>query len=222
MSQIKPPSSVRSDLSDRLMTISLIHNGPDDIWIRSCEVLGTGFRSRFSFHEKRRVEDVLVARLAHAIAVNLRKIPDGAHVLALPEFLIEVPGLILSGVHIMVTEVTGSARSIILRFKEFIGGASNAFRVDVGFEEPLTVHGQKLAISVLDDICLPLLNLCHLLENTANQFGYKSNERLKDRIEEFRFQTELLKRYATHLDGPTDRLPAAYSIDHNPPPYSID
>lgn len=184
-----------SNLSDRTLTMNLFVRAPDHILIRSCEVVGRSVRSRFSFSETRRIEDVLAGRLAHAIAHNLKSIPQGAHILSLPEFLLDLPGLVLMGAHVMVMEMAQGARSIILRFKEFLGAANNAFIIDVGFHEPAMSPGEKLAMSILEDICLPILNMCHTLEASAVEQGHKVSPKIRETAHEFRFQTELLKRF---------------------------
>lgn len=195
MSITQPIQTISPELSDRTLTMNLIWRGADDILLRSCEVFGRGFRNRLSFSENGQIENVLVPRLAHAIAVSLRTVPQGAHVLAMPEFMIEVPGLALSGAHFMVMEATEEVRSIILRFKEFLGSTSKAFQADIGFEEPAISHGDKLALNVLEEICMPILNLCHALDEFARAEGRVLDPCVQERAQEFHFQTELLKRF---------------------------
>lgn len=178
--------------------MNLVWQGENNIFISSCEVFGRRFRSRFSFAENQHIEDVLISRLAQAVAASLRSFPEGADVLALPEFLVEMPGLVLSGLHVMVTQAIQGMRSIILRFKEFLGTANRVFRTDVGVEEPAISYGQKLAVNVLEDICLPILNLCHLLTERARAESQSVNPNLMVRMQEFRFQTELLKRFISN------------------------
>jgi hypothetical protein len=186
---------ISSDLSDRTLTFNLHLYGPDQILIRSCEVVGTGFRSRFSFQETKNINEVLVGRLAHAITASLKSLPDGAHVLCLPAFLVELPGLVLAGVHVMVIEVSYGFRSAILRFKEFIGAANKAFLMDLGVQEAQTLHSEKLAMNVLEDICMPILNLCHALEDLGRMHGQTVSPQVRERAREFAFHTELLKRF---------------------------
>lgn len=209
MPQISNISPMPTGHDIRSMTLNLTLDGPDIVLIRSCEVLGPEFRSRFSFSEHRRLDDVLVGRLAHAISLSLHKIPPGAHVLALPEFLIELPGLVLSGAHILVMEASNRVRSVIVRFKHVIGAANRALKVDVGVEAQPVTHGQRLAVNVLADICLPLLNICHEMENTLRTTGQMGTTGLMEQVREFRFQTELLKRFITSADqtGDADALP---------------
>ena len=114
------------------------------------------------------------ARLAQAIYRTLDTVPDGAHVLSLPDFLVEVPGLALSGLHVMIMEASGGIRNAILRFKEFVGSVNRAFSVDIGFDSVGAAHAEKLAVSVLADICMPILNLCQSLDQHALATGERS------------------------------------------------
>lgn len=195
MTHLPEASPIASDLSDRIITLNLTLKSSGLISLRSCEVLGRGFRNRISFNEVRTIEDVLVSRLATSIKTCLRTLPDGAHVLSLPEFLIEVPGLALSGLHVMVMEAKDGVRNAIFRFKEFMGAVNKAFRADIGFHEPASNHSEKLAVNVLADICLPILNLCRSFEEL--NCGQDRNKALHiaDKAREFEFQTELLKRF---------------------------
>ncbi|MGD9294590.1 MAG: hypothetical protein PVI41_06885 [Roseobacter sp.] len=177
------------------MTLSLNIMSPDTVTIRSCEVVGRWFRNRISFQEQKRIEDILARKLAHAILSSLRILRQGAQVLALPDFLVELPGLALSGVHIMVMEASDGIRSVILRFTEFMGAINNAFQTDIGFHQPHVNHCEKLAVNVLEEICLPILNLCRTFEELKETQIRTKGRGIVDRAREFEFQTELLKRY---------------------------
>lgn len=190
--QINP---IAPDLSDRMLTLNLILKSNDVVSVRSCEVLGKGFRNRLSFNDHSQMEDVLVQELSISIRDCLEGLPEGAHVLSLPEFLVELPGLALRGLHVMIMEAKEGIRNAILRFREFIGAANSAFQHDMGFDIPLADHGEKLALNVLEDICLPILNLCHVLDEDARAHGHSFPSHLCDRAREFQFQTELLKRF---------------------------
>jgi hypothetical protein len=190
--EVQPLSS---DLSERTLALNLILMGPSDISIRSCEVLGRGFRNRTSFQNVKDISDVLVEHLALAIRRCLATVPDGAHVLSLPEFLVEVPGLALSGVHVLIMEVKDGVRNAIFRFKEFLGSVNNAFVESVGFQEPYASHAERLATNVLSEICIPLLNICRQMEFSQVGVNDRFASDMQDRLREFEFQTELLKRF---------------------------
>ncbi|MGC3936791.1 hypothetical protein ACOTTU_03190 [Roseobacter sp. EG26] len=184
-----------SDLSDRTLSINLILKPDNTISVRSCEVLARGLRNRVSFQDKCDLSQVLVDKLAHAIRKCLSTVPDGAHVLSVPEFLVELPGLSLYGVHVLIMEVKDGMRNAIFRFKEFLGALNVAFRPDVGFVEPYVNYAEKLATNVLADICLPLLNMCRELEYAQVEPQDHLPAGISDRAREFEFQTELLKRF---------------------------
>jgi hypothetical protein len=195
MNELKEVQSMTSVFSDRVLTINLLLDGSEQVSVRSCEVIGQRFRNRVSFAETNSIDDVLVEKLAYAIRTCLAKVSDGAHVLSLPDFLIELPGLALSGAHVMIMDVRNEVRSAIFRFREFIGSVSNAFRGDIGMDAPYATYGERLAVNVLEDICLPLLNVARELEFAQTQSGARLSRALEDKVREFEFQTELLKRF---------------------------
>lgn len=192
LQQVQP---LPSDFSERIFTINLILTGPQEIAVRSCEVIGRTFRNRTSFTDASSVDEIFVERLAGAIRGVLAKVRDGAHVLALPEFLIELPGLALSGVHVMIMDVKNGVRSAIFRFKEFLGSTTQVFRSELALEEPYTNYSERLAVNVLADVCLPILNLAREMEFAHLQTGKPMPCTVEDRTREFEFQTELLKRF---------------------------
>lgn len=184
-----------SDFSDRVFTLNLALAEPKQVTVRSCEVIGRTFRNRTSFPDNNDIDAVLDPHLAERIRQCLEKVPAGGHVLSLPELLIEVPGLVLYGVHIMVMEVKDGIRSAIFRFKEFMGSITRAFRLHIGIEEQGTNYNERLATNVLSDICLPILNLAREMEFAHRDAGTKVPKALENRAREFEFQTELLKRF---------------------------
>lgn len=192
------PNSVvplSSDLSDRVLTLNLAIREDKSLQIRSCEVLGRGFRNRVSFQDSGDLDKILVGKLAHAIRKSMTNLSDGAQVLSLPEFLVELPGLVLSGAHILVMKLKDGMRNAILRFKEFMGSLNNAFHPNIGFQEPYSNHAERLATNVLADICLPLLNMCRDMEFAQVDAQDRLPRGFAERTREFEFQTELLKRF---------------------------
>ncbi|MEP5951202.1 MAG: hypothetical protein ABJ249_06315 [Lentilitoribacter sp.] len=141
------------------------------------------------------MEDVLVARLSNAIKSCIHTVPNGAHVLSMPDFSIEVPGLAVSGLHVMIMEAKDGVRNAIFRFKDFLGALNHAFREDIGFQAVGANHSEKLAINVLAEICLPILNLCRSFESFNLGIDNRQTTEIAARAREFEFQTELLKRF---------------------------
>lgn len=220
MKNIPQTETLKPELSERTLTLNLILNGGGQISLRSCEVIGQGFRHRTSFQNVNYIGDVLVERLVRAIEDAVCSIPDAAHVLALPEFLVEVPGLVLSGAHVMIMEIKDGCRNAIFRFKEFMGGVNNAFLEEMGFHEPYSSHAEKLATNVLADICLPLLNLCRHLEFSPIGVTGGIPANLSDRVQEFEFQTELLKRFVFNAGMGHARPSQAY-LQSDPSAFAL-
>ena len=184
-----------SDLSGRKMTLNLFIRPGQQIVLRSSEVFGDGYRHRLSFQKDRSIDNVLIRELATAIRTSLRSIPQGAYVLSQPEFLFELPGLALRGLHVMVTEAKDGMRSAILRFRQVIGSASHAFSKNVGMDDSLPSDTEKLALNVLADICMPILNLCQTLEEIGRPNGHLIQNVVLGRAGELQFHMELLKRF---------------------------
>lgn len=201
-----------SGLFERTLSITLNVKSANDIVVRSCEVLARGFRNRISFLETGALEDVLATRLASELRACLKSIPEGTRVLALPDFLVELPGLALSGVHIMITHAKDGMRSAIFRFTEFMGTINSAFLADIGFDEPYGTHSEKLAVSILQDICLPILNLSRTFEKLDFQGNRQAAQAFQDRAREFEFQTELLKRFIFNA-GVDNKMPEHCETD---------
>ncbi|XDA99620.1 hypothetical protein AB1M95_06855 [Sulfitobacter sp. LCG007] len=185
-----------SRLSSRRLSFNLVIRDTT-VDVRACEVTSHHFRNRTSFPTLATLEDVIVEKIAAAIRSVISGLPaTGAHVLSLPEFLVELPGLALSGVHVLITDVNNGSRNAIFRFKEFLGAVNLAFRPEIGFQQTVTDQNERLATHILADICLPILNLCRY-----NQWPDRSGrlddmaKQLADKAEELEFQTELLKRF---------------------------
>lgn len=198
MTTLPEIQSTRSELSERTLTLNLTLKPADVVSVRSCEVIGRNFRNRVSFQETSELEDILVDRLTDAIKSSLKTLSEGAQVLSLPDFLVELPGLALAGAHVMVMEAKDGMRNAIFRFNDFLGTVNNAFKLDIGFSEPYATHSEKLAVNILEEICLPILNLCRAFDilNTTQDRAFA--KAISDKAMEFEFQTELLKRFVSN------------------------
>lgn len=202
---------LQSDLSDRTLSLNLTIRKPEIVSLRSCDVLNRAFRNNVSFNTQRSIEEVLVSQLSSKIKSCLRSLPEGAHVLSFPDFLVEVPGLVLYGVQIITMEAKNGVRNTIFRFSEFLGGINNAFQEDIGFQEPFSNHTEKLAVSVLSEVCLPILNLTRIFVDFNSDMDRRRATSISDRAREFEFQTELLKRFifnagTGYAETPEDHL----------------
>ena len=188
--------SITPGLSARRLAINLALQAGGAVDVQSCEIAGPDFLNRTSFRGERRIDEVFVGRLAEALADLVTTLPSGAHMLSKPEFLLELPGAILSGVRVLVAEGSKDARNVIVRFKEFMGGITMLMKPDVGgAEEQTLTYADNLAISALMDICIPIMNFCRSAELARMDGGEHASRMVEDKVREFEFHTELLKRY---------------------------
>ncbi len=188
-------ASVIPEIATRRLTINLMLYNDGLVDVKSCETSGEKFLNRTSFRGLRSLEDVFVEELASALRGCLKALPSGAHMLSVPEFLVELPGLALSGVRVLVSEPRDGVRSVIMRFKEFLGALNRILKPKIGFDENLSSNTEKLALNALMDICLPIMNFARSPELKVMDPDGHIQEMLEMKVQEFEFNAELLKRF---------------------------
>ncbi|MFT6222825.1 MAG: hypothetical protein ACJA1F_000663 [Paracoccaceae bacterium] len=198
MDQYALPDTLHGQEHDKRFVITIGATLANEFFVRSCEISGKAFRNRTSFGPKVSLEQAFCPRFASALAECLGKLKMETEVLSLPSFLLEIPGLTLSGVQIMATRVHENGVNIIMRFKSFIGGINAAFKESIGFDDYVPDRSSDLAAKILSDIAAPLLDICTLaesdLEKVSGAFG-AFGHRVSLRSHELIFQSELLKRF---------------------------
>lgn len=188
-------ASIIPEIATRRLTINLVLYNGDQVDVKSCETSGDKFLNRTTFRTARSLEDVFVAEVAKALRGCLKALPRGAHMLSMPEFLLELPGLALSGVRVLVAEPRNGGRSVIMRFKEFLGAVNRMLKPAIGLDECLSSNTEKLALSALMDICLPIMNFARSPELRAMDPDGHIQDMLEMKVQEFEFNAELLKRF---------------------------
>ncbi|QBF30552.1 hypothetical protein CFI11_04905 [Thalassococcus sp. S3] len=143
---------------------------------------------------------VLRDDVASALSEHLSWISDDAEVISLPEFLVQIPGLIISRAHILVSEMADGLRHVMCRFQHVMGSLSRMFKIDIGLGEQLFDMRERIAVEVLRDISMPLLDLCARLRavKTNDDLGEIATH-LADKSSEIGLFTEMLKRYVTDM-----------------------
>lgn len=182
-----------------------------DISVRSCELLGRGFKSRTSFNKNNGIDDVFHPDLATAITEQLKKVRDEV-VLSVPDFTISIPGLFLEGLQVLISSAEEATRQIVCRFKRVFGDLNAGFSKSLGLHVQLADEREQIATDTLADIALPILDICNFfssVEDTgpATQKDRIVSERIKERSHEIRFSLELLKRFIdTEVRRPVERV----------------
>ena len=184
------------------LTVNLLTTPEGGFEVRSCEVIGSGYRNRTSFQQAASIDEVFVAAVAAGLGQCLARLSLEKEVVSLPEFKIQAPGLALGGAHILVSEEQGSIISIIIRFKVFLGNLDAVFCENLRPYPSAPAHLDKLASEVLFDITLPILNIC-----SASELGQLSHtevlanflDNLSESAEDLKFRGALLRRYIEDL-----------------------
>ena len=186
------------DTYSRRMIVNLTVTPEHECHVRSCELKDRNFRNRTSFGKGANLEQVFCGPVASALRGGIASLQGKNEVLSIPSLLVEIPGLTLLGIHLIVTKLSDASLNIIARFGSFIGGINNAFAQNIGFDDHLTDQKTVLATKILEDIALPLLDICEFAENdlatTDPMFG-RFGARLTEQSFQLRFKIELLKRY---------------------------
>lgn len=88
--------------SSRKFVINLTMKDDHGPMVRSCELIGKGFRNRTSFGKETALDSVFVKEVANGLRECLEDIGHETKVISFHDFSIETPGLVLSGAHMMV------------------------------------------------------------------------------------------------------------------------
>lgn len=192
------PTLVYPIAAQRKFMITLNLREDRSVQVRSCEVTASAFRNRTSFIKDTGLPEIFVPGLAQAVQHCLDKLRLRTEVLALPQFLLELPGLTLHGVQIMATKLEDQTVNVIMRFNHFMGSIGSALAVPIGFDAAVPEEQQIIATQVLEDITAPLLNIC-----TSAALGLKgTNEKLgafgrqiASLSHEISFRMTLLRRF---------------------------
>ncbi|WP_260100248.1 hypothetical protein [Phaeobacter inhibens] len=195
--------STETGEDQRRFIVNLMSEKGETPYVRSCEVVSSAFRNRTSFVNTMPLEEVFCDSIAEGLNDCVNMLSGETQVISLPSLILEVPGLVLAGAHILTTVNDDGSQSIIIRFRISLGGIGYAFRPDVGFGAGLEDLTREVSAQVLTDLALPLLNVLSATEaglvDAESAIGSLSQQ-LADRVHEIRFQIELVKRYTDGLE----------------------
>ncbi|WP_254683353.1 hypothetical protein [Phaeobacter sp. LSS9] len=195
--------STETGEDQRRFIVNLMAEKGETPYVRSCEVVSPAFRNRTSFVNTMPLDEVFCDSIAEGLQDCVNMLSGETQVISLPSLILEVPGLVLAGAHVLTTVNEDGSQSIIIRFRISLGGIGYAFRPDVGFGAGLEDLTREVSAQVLTDLALPLLNVLSATEaglvDAESAIGSLSQQ-LADRVHEIRFQIELVKRYTDGLE----------------------
>lgn len=170
--------------------------------VTSIELLSSDMRNRYSFKEPRALDEVFAQELSTEIEQTLGSFEDQDRVVTLPDFQMDLPGLLLSGLRVLLTRIEGGVEVIMMRFREYIGTIKSAFKFDSSFAVTSASVRERIAVEVLRDILTPLVDMINLnrpeyravIDNHAPVLQ-KRLDYIATRQEELNFYSGLLQRY---------------------------
>ncbi|WHP70308.1 hypothetical protein [Phaeobacter inhibens] len=211
--------STETGEDQRRFIVNLMSEKGETPYVRSCEVVSSAFRNRTSFVNTMPLEEVFCDSIAEGLNDCVNMLSGETQVISLPSLILEVPGLVLAGAHILTTVNDDGSQSIIIRFRISLGGIGYAFRPDVGFGAGLEDLTREVSAQVLTDLALPLLNVLSATEaglvDAESAIGSLSQQ-LADRVHEIRFQIELVKRYTDGLERQRNNPQGADAVKDQP------
>ncbi|WP_260108635.1 hypothetical protein [Phaeobacter inhibens] len=211
--------STETGEDQRRFIVNLMAEKGETPYVRSCEVVSSAFRNRTSFVNTMPLEEVFCDSIAEGLNDCVNMLSGETQVISLPSLILEVPGLVLAGAHILTTVNDDGSQSIIIRFRISLGGIGYAFRPDVGFGAGLEDLTREVSAQVLTDLALPLLNVLSATEaglvDAESAIGSLSQQ-LADRVHEIRFQIELVKRYNDGLERQRNNPQGADAVKDQP------
>ncbi|AUQ58590.1 hypothetical protein PhaeoP30_01673 [Phaeobacter inhibens] len=219
MNVVAMTDSTETGEDQQRFIVNLMAEKGETPYVRSCEVVSSAFRNRTSFVNTMPLEEVFCDSIAEGLNDCVNLLSGETQVISLPSLILEVPGLVLAGAHVLATVNDDGSQSIIIRFRISLGGIGYAFRPDVGFGAGLEDLTREVSAQVLTDLALPLLNVLSATEaglvDAESAIGSLSQQ-LADRVHEIRFQIELVKRYTDGLERQRNNPQGADAVKDQP------
>lgn len=207
------PQAPMPEQRSLLLKLRRSHSG--DVHVLACEIQGDNFTNQTVFHSHKTLSQIFVAPFAKAVAALLGDLSDRHHIQTIPRFVFELPGLTLATARMIVSEMADGSQRIVLRFQTFLGSFSPALIPRVGFGNAHVNDQERVAMDVLSDIALPLLNQVNGTQTPGSIAVYGGADKLHSHAHEIAFRMELLKRFIAGCARHTKAAP-------RPPQASLD
>ena len=178
--------------------------------VLACEVLSEAFTNRTVFHGSTKLVDVLSDHVVDVIENALRGIGPQRQLISLPNLMVQLPNLVLAKAQILISEMVDGAQNVIFRFMGFLGTLDGVLKHKTSTGTVANLTAERMAVRVLDDLALPLLNLVRH-ETSGSARNDRAHQNLSDNAHEIEFRVELLKRFVLSKQGARDALEPEYS-----------
>lgn len=172
-------------------------DGPDEPVLQRIELPVGKYWHNIIVRNPGPLQEFLVAPLAAALTPYLQPEPSYPQLSTRPDFLLEVGPTAFGQLRVLKTGSPAGLSQVQFRFAHVSGSPALAFRDETMFLPPRLDH-DAIAMSVLHEICVPLLNMTNLLNHglrpdLSSQQSREAMERLRAKHDELCFFTELLK-----------------------------
>ena len=188
------------------LVLNLFRDQNGSYAVKCCEVIGAGFNNRTTFGTRNHIEDVVDDRLAASILNELEDVGPDHRVISLPNFALELPGLLLAHAHVIVSAATSRGQAILVRFRHVVGSIGKALKLDIGLSETPVRDSERMVSEFLQDLALPLLELLRPISNQPSMAFNEAPaafEHVAARAKEVEVHIELLRRYSNSLPEAT-------------------
>jgi hypothetical protein len=118
--------------------LTLIKRARQDVELVACEISNRAFTNRTVFSEGALLNDVLDPVIADEVERHLPDHEQSSAMFSYPNFMVELPNLMLGCVSVIISHAVDGAQKISFRFKRFFGNISDAFRPEIGFDTGFT------------------------------------------------------------------------------------
>ena len=203
--------------------VHVTRNKNAELRVSSVELMQPDLRNRYSFRTPRALHELFVKELADALDAALKRFERGARILSMPDFTVQLPGLVLGGLRLLATRLEDGTDVIMVRVREYVGSIKSAFRFDHAMSLESSCVRERIAVEVLKDIVNPLLDILSIAKEAPPEVLRSNSDalnrqlrRMGSRQEELSFYTGMLQRYIagcredaenSRLPGPTENKP---------------
>lgn len=162
----------------------------------------TGFNLSIAYRKDEAFEDIIQGAVCASLSNYLPKTEE-MNVVTVFDYWLELPSIILNRLTITGQALVNGAQRVIVTFQRVVGDIGQLFR-EGRAPDMLQSTGNDIALRVLNDLVIPLLNLVQLEPEAAEKFADKSIDawlkRLRSNKDEIAFYATLITRYLSYRD----------------------
>lgn len=194
-----------TDQKDQI--VLTLNDGPDlDLQIRSIDLSVAGMKVRFSTQSASHIEDTLHEEIAKTIRDICASSTQRKQIINVPDFFMQVRGLIVRGYTLLVSTLENGLRQFIIRLKKATGNAFALFSMEADEKRGLVMSDSELMVrsgqqvdsnrlfdEMLSHLYLPLTNLNTFLRGTLDGERQYKTEQLSHSVVQLKTKAEVLQ-----------------------------